>query len=446
MKLNKILEEISKIKFLTAFNANIDAIKFLTKAEILNFLKEININKIDFNKLPTTINSKEDFVSGLLYSIKHSKGIEIPLKNEKMNEWFDKIVFDVQKIGGQAGIVADLFSSLGIKVIFYTNPLSKKLVRFFKKPSNILFPVVNKEIRFVEISNASVIEKTKINRIFEIPKGISIKIKNEKLETKKQVRFIVSSRPEEIRICFDESLRKFISELSKKINGFFVSGFHGIKEKYSDGKTFDYYLNINTQSLQKMKNANKKLRIHFELVSIPNKERRKKIVEKIFPVVDFVGMDDVELNQVYELYFESHINENDIKSVLDFLVFLIEKFKLKGIQLHTYYYMVFVTKENVEKNEIENALNFGNLLAVTRAVFGDVSSLEEIEKVEKVIKPNNIGLKIKEKIEKLSKNFKDYLITSFPTRIVVNPRITVGLGDSLSSGIFVYLLSKLKEE
>ena len=438
MIIEKIVKGISNLTILTAFNANIDAIKVLRSEDIIKLISHIRIRKGEI-KMLENIKSKKDFLTSLLYSMKNGIGFELPLENLELEKWFDEFIgYDQKMIGGQAGIVADLLSTLGLKVIFYTNPISKKFVKYFKKPENVFVPIVDQSFELVGIKEIVSENEIKVNRIFEFPRGLKVKINSLTFFTPRHSRFIVSKRPENIRICFDERLSSRIDKLCKDLEGAFISGFHGIKEKYKDGKTFEDYIQKNKKDLKKIKS---KVPIHLELASMPNITARKSVVNNIFPVVNFVGMDDVELKQLAEI-FDERIDEKNIENVIDFLIFLIERFKLDGIQLHTYYYMIFISQNLISRNELENALNFGNVLAICRAIFKDVKSIEEIKIAEK-IPLNSVGKKICKKSEELIKKYKEYTIAVFPTRIVVNPRITVGLGDTLSSGIFVYLLHKL---
>ncbi|MCD6483271.1 MAG: ADP-specific phosphofructokinase [Candidatus Aenigmarchaeota archaeon] len=437
------LNQVANLSLLVAFNANIDSIKHLSKSEIQRIIDNVDKEKVkrlmEFNI--KTIRTKEDFVAAFLSAFKEGKPKEIPLGNDKLNEWFDSFIgTGYERIGGQAGIVANLMGVLCLKkIIFYTNPLPKQITDLMEK-RNIFYPTITNgklELKKVEEAADEKI-KPKINRIFEYTKGTSINLDEEKIIAKNSSRFIVASRPDEVRICFDRKLSDHLEDLGKHVDGAFVSGFHSIKEKYSDGLTFEYYISKNSEDLRKLKRKNRSLKIHMEMASLPNEEIRKYMIDEIFPVVDYVGMDNVELNDVIYSVFRTRTDENDIRNVIKNLIDLIDVFSLEGIQLHTYNYMLLISKK-YEEAELTNALNFGSILAATKAALGGIVSVSDFMVGMKV--PFNInGLKIENELNKIRQNY-EYSIGFLPTRMVENPKITVGLGDTLSSGIFVALLS-----
>lgn len=442
------LNLISDLSVLTGFNANIDRIKHLTKEEIERIIKTLDKNKIKefLNKDIETINSKEEFIASLLKSMKVGEPKEIPLTNNSLEKWFDGFIgIDYEQIGGQAAIVADLLSRIGIKkVIFYTNPILKDIVnKMYSK--NIFYPVLeNDKIKLYKIDKiASSSTKLKINRIFEYYRKTRVNLEEMVIEAKNSTRLIVASRPEEYRIGFDEKLSKHIDELGKKIDGFFVSGFQSIKRKYSDGLDFQYYISKNRNDLIKIKKHNKKLRIHLEMASVPNVSMRKGIIDAIFPVVDYIGMDSSELNDIFSVLFGKKIDENDIEDVITNLSDLIRIFDLKGVQLHTFNYILLITKEkNLDDTDLKNSLNFGSILASTKAALGKIDSKSDLIVGFRIpfIKK---GLSIQKEFYKFKERY-EFSMEIIPTRMVFNPKATVGLGDTLSAGIFVSLLSSLK--
>ena len=149
---------------------------------------------------PREINEPIDFVARLIHALKTGKPMAVPLVNEEMHTWFDeRFKYDVERMGGQVGIIANLLANLDFKkVIAYSPILAKRQAQMFVDKSNPLYPVVEngKLVLKKPIEAYRENEPTKVNRIFEFRKGTRFKLCNEVIDG----RFIVASRFESIRI------------------------------------------------------------------------------------------------------------------------------------------------------------------------------------------------------------------------------------------------------
>lgn len=87
-----------------------------------------------------------------------------------------------------------------------------------------------------------------------------------------------------------------------------------------------------------------------------------------------------------------------------------------------------------------------SVLASTKAALGQISSIEDLKTGLK-IPHNKHGELLKEIVENISKEkeLEGYKIILVPSRIVENPKSTVGLGDTISAGAFVGYVSELKK-
>ena len=85
-------------------------------------------------------------------------------------------------------------------------------------------------------------------------------------------------------------------------------------------------------------------------------------------------------------------------------------------------------------------------MASTKAALGQISDIDDLE-TGLEIPHNKHGKVLKEIVEKLSKEkeLEEYRIILVPSRIVENPKSTVGLGDTISAGAFVGYVSELKK-
>nr|5K27_A Chain A, ancMT [synthetic construct]5K27_B Chain B, ancMT [synthetic construct] len=451
------MEDIKKISIFLAYNVNVDAIKYLKEEDIQKLIEEFGEEEIieKIEEYPRKIKEPLDFVARLIHAIKTGKPAEVPLDNEELNKWFDSLFkYDEERMGGQVGIIANLLAILDLKkVIAYSPLLSKKQAEMFN--NDLLYPIVEngKLVLKKPIEAYKDNDPIKINRIFEFKEGIKFKLGDEKIIAPQANRFIVASRPENLaRIEIKEDLKKYLPEIGEMVDCAILSGYQGIKEKYSDGKTAEYYFKRAKEDIKLLKK--KDIKVHLEFASIQNIKIRKKVVDYILPNVDSVGMDETEIANIlnilgYEELSEKILKDSKIEDVIEGAKILLDKFNLEVVQVHTIYYILFISKKDnpLSKEELKKTLEFATILAATKAKLGDIKNIEDL-KVGLKVPHNKYGELLKEIVEKLKKKKKkeDYKIVLIPSRFVENPKSTVGLGDTISTGAFVSYVSLLKKK
>ena len=252
---DKFIKTIKDAKLFTAYNTNVDAIKYLTDKEMQKLVDSFNHDDIikRMEEYPRIIEEPLDFVARLVYSIKTGKPAEVPLRDkEELHEWFNGLRYDEERMGGQAGIVSNLMATLQIdKIIVYTPFLSKKQAEMFVDYDNLLYPLVeDNNLVLKKVREAYRDDPIKINRIFEFKKGLKFKLNGEEITAKQSTRFIVASRPEALRIEVKDDVRQFLPEIGEMVDCAFLSGYQAIKEAYKDGKTAKYYFERDKEDIK----------------------------------------------------------------------------------------------------------------------------------------------------------------------------------------------------
>ncbi|MCS3901087.1 ADP-specific phosphofructokinase [Methanococcus voltae] len=490
----KHCENLENISIFLGYNANVDALKYISNEkefyelfELLNGDCKKNLNKnlnenlnenlkIDINKVienmeiyPREIKTVEEFLARLILAMKSGKPVEIPLisadLSPKFKKWLENLKFNEERIGGQVGIIANLLSILNLdKIVAYTPLLSQKQSEMFENKgshTNIYYPVSTNEgdIVLKNINKAHKNDETKINRIFEY-KEFSFEFDNKKIEVPRANRLILASRPENLRINIPDETKTGLSELGKNIDCAIVSGYQSIKEQYSDGKTDEYYFKRAVEDINLLKSKNPNLKVHLEFASVQNPKLRKQIVEYLYSVVDCAGLDETEianiLNSVgYSELSEKILKNSKIEDVIEGSKIVLENYNLEMIQIHTIYYIMFICKkiEDKAKNDIKIAqlkksLEFATILASTKAKNGLITSIEDL-KMGLETPYNQYGDLLRNLVYKINEStseitYNDYNIVLVPSRLVNNPKSTVGLGDTISSGAFVSYVADLK--
>jgi len=454
MNIEKFLKTIKETKLFTAYNTNVDAVKYLKDEDVQRLVDMFDHNEIieRMESYPRIIKDPIDFVARLVYSIKTGKPAEVPMKeDENLQRWFDSIKYDEERMGGQAGIVSNLMATLQInKIIVYTPLLSKKQAEMFVDYDNLLYPVVEDEkLVLKKVREAYKNDPTKINRIFEFKKGLKFTLNGEKIVAKQSTRFIVASRPENLRIEIKDDVRRFLPDIGEMVDCAFLSGYQAIKEKYNDGKTAEYYFKKARDDIKLLK-RNKNIKAHLEFASIPNINIRKMVVDYILSSVDSVGMDETEIANVlhilgFEEMSEKILKNSFVEDVIEGAKILLEKFKnLEVVQIHTIYYILFVCREDnpLSNEELEECLEFATILSSSRAKLGNIRNIEDL-KEGLTVDHNKYG----DLLRKIAKEHSNgYKVVLSPSRYVETPKSTVGLGDTISSGAFLYYTSLLNNK
>jgi ADP-dependent phosphofructokinase/glucokinase len=429
-----VLKNVNKV-FL-AFNSNIDCIKQLNPS-LEKIAKKFNPKPLIVKELLTPF----DLFSGLLFSLKFGEAIEIGM-HSKLEEWLKKnLTYGKLRMGGQTGIMANNLAFFGITPIVFTPLLSLKQKMLFNKKTIFLNKTLKK---WVEVNRN---DPKKINWIFEFSKGQTFL----GFKAKRTTRFIASSRREDFKM-------KKLS-LNFDFDAAILSGFHSIKEKYSDGTTFKQQFKIARDTAIQIKEKEKPL--HQEFGFSPFKKITLEML-KLSSFCDSIGLDEQDLINCLQainherLAKKIHLNHN-IKDIFKGLKIILKSFKPKKIHLHGRgFFLSLCRKEHfLMPEEIWKSMHFASIVAASRASFKlknkkDVWNGFKISVSRKGIKKRKeLALYLNaDKKEELTGIFsrKNFDVILVPNRVAKKVLNVVGLGDIISSSIFAcetgFLLSK----
>ncbi|QDA32489.1 ADP-specific phosphofructokinase [Thermococcus indicus] len=452
-----LLDEARKLSVYTAYNTNVDAITFLKGEVVQRLIDEFGAEAVRkrMDDYPREINEPLDFVARLVHALKTGKPMAVPLVNEELHTWFDShFKYDVERMGGQAGIIANLLANLDFRrVMVYTPHLARKQAEMFVDRPNLAYPVVeDSRLAFKHPREAyREGDPIKVNRIFEFRAGTTFRLGDETIQVPFSGRFIVSARFESIRIYTDPELKRFLPEIGLQVDGAILSGYQGIKLRYSDGKDANHYLREAKKDILLLKRE-KDVKVHLEFASIQNRELRKKVIYNLFPLVDSVGMDEAEIAHVLNALGYSKLSDriftyNRIEDTVLGGKILIDEMNLEVLQIHTIYYIMYITHSDnpLSEEELRSSLELATTLAAARASLGEIRSPEDF-RVGLSVPYNERGEYVKLRFEEAKRRLRtrEYKVVIIPTRLVRNPVSTVGLGDTISAGAFTSYLAMLR--
>ncbi len=408
------MPEEDNVDVLTGFNANIDVVHRLSDLDLE--LEETNPQNLD------SIEDIGDLKSLLKYCREEGVNEEAELEGlEHSLEGGD------ERIGGQAGIMANFLSGIGNSVIFYTPFLSQELADMINV--NVLFPTIEDDFVLKNVRDAANTDRTKKNLIFEF-------------DGEKTGRLIGSDSIKGFGPYFRKSIVEGFNEMDQNLDRVLLSGFHDVEGNKE----------------AKLEKARKQLDeidtlTHMEYVNTDDKTA-EKIIKKIIPKIDSIGLDEEESKQMIRLLRSREIDDElTTGEAFNLAEDLIEEMDVSRVQIHTYNFHLTVVDDDypVETEQIRNAMLFGELCAVKTAEKGRIvqkKDLGDLDMSNKHIKRldmlEDFGdfFELDEFAEKGTGRIDGYRVAAIPTIIHEEPQRLVGMGDIISSGTFVGELMK----
>ncbi|UEC39991.1 MAG: hypothetical protein METHSR3v1_790001, partial [Methanothrix sp.] len=117
---------IPGMKIICAYPVNLDALYDLGEERISRFIQSADPSGIK-SEMKGSIRSREDLISSLLYCIQHGSGAEILVESLQLAEEIEASFPWSFRLGGNAGIMANLLAELGARPILNAPALEPRL-------------------------------------------------------------------------------------------------------------------------------------------------------------------------------------------------------------------------------------------------------------------------------------------------------------------------------
>ncbi|MCD5424867.1 MAG: hypothetical protein LRZ92_00220, partial [Methanosarcinaceae archaeon] len=312
------------MKIICGFNINIDAIYTINSKEASQLLSKYPQKKLKF--LPKSINSISDFINGLAFCMQNGMQAELLIQNKSVYQFLKDTFLkkSIIRIGGNAGIMANVLSFKGANVILQAQNSSDTTFSLMLEKNNI---IINSDA-----SKSNNCKEYEINFIFDFKKNDKISFKNKTITIPRENRFIASNTNTNYSINSD--FKKYIDTNINEIDGAIFSGFHVLsKEKY---KEFIEYV-------KSIKQKNKNILIHVELGHFIESEfdEISFIFSKLSKSVDSIGMNESELAALFKRNHDEILNM-DAQCIIDAAIECKSFSNLKKIIIHTREFVISI--------------------------------------------------------------------------------------------------------
>lgn len=460
-RVKDVVQNKLETNVLAAFNTNVDVVVHLTNSclEVAEADPQVNVEEVK-RLLKTdigTITNENEFLAVLLEALAAGKSHYIVLENLDLLAWLEE-KFSVRKesMGGQAGIIANQMAALGAHSLVYTSLLSPKQGSMFFP--DVQVPVVNGGLKTVNVMDGvKSDDHTKENWIFEYAKGEKFEIAGQTIETPRANRVILATRPAGVVMGFSPEMEDVLPELGEELDVAFLAGFHYAP---TEPNKLNEYLASSMESVRKLKEANPRLRLHFEYVPMNEDAAEKAMLQAVASEIQSFGINENEIKRVLSIFDHeiecAAIEENERAYCLyKGALRIMEELGFERIQLHNLgYYVVLLNKPyELDPRHVRESCLYASAVNAIKAKYGgyvlhenlaeggDIPlseiGLEQVRGFAKEMR--NLGISIPKNFEEDGiLEFDSHIVLVIPAHVVPNPVSTVGMGDTISSSSFAY--------
>lgn len=444
------------MNILCAYNANIDSISHIGGQDLSGLLEENPDAEEKIKNPPGSISSESDFVAGLAFCMREGTGAEWLIRNREVFEWLKGkfLSNSLMRMGGNMGIMSNVLSELGAsRVIPNVAKLSELQVSFFSDRA-IYHPFEGKLYRNSEIMQVLKGDNDSselIHFVFDFKKGDSFVLSGKTFVVPRENRFIATYDPLNFRLYTDRHFRQYSLEHVKEMDGAIISGFHMLREEDIPGTSgYREKLEDSLYLLRAWKQARPELHIHVEFGHFSSDKVAEHTFSLLAPVVDRIGMNEDELAMLARIRGTDHrpILAMDSAAIAETAIELCNDFGLSRMLVHTREFAISVSCDRADDPElIIRAMDFGINCAAAFACSGRLQDRDKLMEIALGIRQSEIGIaesaKLKDYMEEqwscssICGIYRSFQVTIVPTRICDEPVSTVGLGDTISSAIFL---------
>ncbi len=414
------------VRALLAYNSVVDKVRTISE-DLLGRLKRPEVVPPIYGKAAKDL---EDLGEGLSYSISNGLALEV-ICSPRVIRFLEEIGGYREHLGGQVAIIARLLSDFGAtRVLVHPDRFDRRLASLYEG-SEALVPLQRGEtVEYMKAEEFYWDCFPEVHYILEYPSGLSFGGN----PAPRANRFIAAPTT---RILFHKEWEEALPTVSKQCDAFFIAGLNHM------GEDFEESFQRVRQHIRTAKASNPSLTIHLEVTSVPDLRKREAILDDIMPLVDSVGVNETELADLAFLMGLPQWQEVRRNSVHQLeAMHLVRALGVKRVNMHTLGYYLALSPNPPEI--VRNSLIFAALIGVARAKLGRPPLSEDLSRALEV----PISSRGLEELERLSELLKleghdstaflqegwcpEENLVAVPTKVVDDPKHTVGLGDTIS--------------
>jgi ADP-dependent phosphofructokinase/glucokinase len=427
-------------QILCCYNVNIDSVCTVDGAKVAGYLRDRKI--VDPPDPIDLIRDMDDLLALLLACMRRGTGGEYQLETPAAIGESSSLVKDgpVLRLGGNAGIAADVLSKLGAAVVIpNVASLSKRQADLLAGDA-IRIPVYRDgDIVLSKPCDAVRDERDAIHHVFDFKKGEEVTLPDRTIGVPGDNRLIATYDPKNISIYVDPAFEDFSDAHIGEMDGVLVAGLHMLQNGYPDGSTYLDRMRRITAQLQGWRSSNPDLLMHFESGDFLDDRIQDYVIASISGIVDSIGMNEQE--------FLGDDADVSGRSIIEKSVETIDELGLPRLCIHAREFIVsaFDPAYIDPASEID-ALTAGASASAVRAERGYVNR-HILPDAARGMVPNDGGVRecsmVQEQFDGkkigngLHLKLDGYSVCIVPSLWCEHPITTVGLGDTMTAAVFL---------
>ncbi len=451
-QLTEDLETVEDLPVFIAYNANIDAV--LRVGARLDAYLDPPTNP-GTEPPPRILESKRDLAAAITHTMAAGRGDEVAMADSLARMLEAELDPDAEQMGGQAGIMTNLLTSLHASPITYTYLVSERQRSMFDSPDAVRYPIVDGEhVRYVPLSEFTNADKTKMNWVFEFRRGDTLF----GVEAIEDTRFIAASRPPEFNLIAGD-LDERIDQVGEVVDGALLAGYHNLTRENVD-ESYEHTQRHGREFIRRLRTGGD-VTVHIEYAVTHDEELRRSMYDWILPEADAVSADTHEIGLMFgDASFtvsdsipreDTAFEAREILTHYEMLSALRQGLGVDCIRLHAMEYHLVVHDAYLPPNAILRGLAFAAVNAATKASLGRITGPEDLRE-GLTYPPSDAGRGAIELLaDQLEESTADGTlatphVVACPNRVVRDPARTVGIGDIVSASSFVVEVAAGKEQ
>jgi ADP-dependent phosphofructokinase/glucokinase len=367
------------------------------------------------------IGSMQDFARIVSYYAIKGLGGEVDISNIDVCKYLESNFETTFALGGTCAQGAAAMNAVGFPVVAHITDKSREVCNIINS-SNFYLIGDNGPVAINELSTRDIPVR---HMILQYSKGDIIVANGIEYVVPESNRVIIDYDTIHKYVPIERNFLNYCEKNAEKLYSYNISGFNAIIDPDIMMEKLDML--IKHYNIIKSKNPN--CILYFESAHYINSKCKMMIFDKLTEHIDILGMNEEELVDLTgQLGYKT--NKEDLKSVVEGLEILTEKYRMNGIVMHTKDYSMYYGNEFSGVN-IEKGLTLGNIMSGTRARTGRYGSYKDcLESLSLDLSP--IGINFACQLSKMSIKKSAHLI---PSRYMEHPNCTIGLGDTFTAGM-----------
>jgi ADP-dependent phosphofructokinase/glucokinase len=426
-----------------AYAVNLDAVCDVRSSQLQPLLPpDLSSEKIE---LKSSIAKMEDLVSSLLYCMREGSGAEILIDSSALASRIEKAFTWQMRLGGNAGIMANVLADLGARPILNAPALGPRLAAMLRPEVRV--PLSGSLVEPGEAaSSKKEASPEPVHFVFQFKGGEAIKYGGDGFIVLQDNRFIASYDPANACLQSSRDFDSYCLEHISLFSGAMVSGFHLLPLQ-----NYGKILADKIAQLRSWKKRNPDLFIHLELGSFQSPQIMTHLLHLISEIpIDSLGMNEDELADSARLFGESIMARppRTWQEMIPVAENLQDKTGVFRVAVHTRDYILSIMKEGrISAQDEIAALQSGVDAAASLAACGSMTAAPPEEY-------NEMGIAAVRELRRLGAAGQgtgatlqsgSRFVSLVPARQVSQPMITVGLGDTATASIFFCELEAIRK-